>query len=128
MFKPNTPPPPKKTDFPKPESKDMEKDVMEAVERKGKPKQPESVEKAKNDLRRIIKQVGIDPQRIVKAGQMAERALKDPKMYQVAIQMAIKENLISEKDVQPGVIDYAILGKGLTAGRLTQELIDEGLV
>jgi len=57
------------------------------------------------------------------AGQYAERALRDPAMYPVAIQMAIKENLISEEDVQPGGIDYKLLANGITAGMLTQELI-----
>jgi len=128
MFKPNLPPPPEKSGFPKSEKGPLEKDVMEAVKNKGKPKQPEGVEKAKNDLRRIIKQVGIDPKRIVKAGQMAEMALKDKSLYPMAIQNAIKENLVAEKDFQPGVVDYGLLAKGITAGRLAQQLIEEGSV
>lgn len=86
----------------------------------------QKIEKAKNDLRRIIQQVGIDPQRIIKAGQYASMALKDPSMYQMAIQYAIQENLISQDDVQPGGIDYKILANGITAGKLTQELMQEG--
>lgn len=92
------------------------------------PAQPnrQQIEKAKNDLRRIIKEVGIDPQRIIKAGQYAEMALKDPSMYQMAVQYAIQENLISQDDVQPGGIDYKILASGITAGKMTQELLQEG--
>ena len=104
-------------------------DVMALIQRKGqaqKVEQTPEVKKAKNDLRRIIQQVGIDPQRIILAGQYAERALRDPAMYPVAIQMAIKENLITEQDVQPGGIDYKLLANGITAGILTQELLDEG--
>lgn len=105
-------------------------DVMALIQRQGKPQieQTPEIKKAKNDLRRIIQQVGIDPQRIVIAGQYAERALRDPAMYPVAIQMAIKENLISERDIQPGGIDYKLLASGITAGMLTQELLDEGLL
>lgn len=108
--------------------KQMDADVMEVVKNKGKPKQKDVVAQAKNNLRRIIKQVGIDPQRVVQSGKYAEMALKNPAMYQMAIQYAIKENLISEKDVQSGGIDYKLLANGITAGRLAQELINEGEV
>jgi hypothetical protein len=132
-MKPISPPPPQKnSDF----SKDA--DVMALVQRQSKgavqkdikPKADAQAvkEKAKNDLRRIILQVKIDPKRIVAAGKMAERAMKDKKMYPFAIQKAIADNLISSKDVQPGVIDYSLLAKGMTAGRLTEELIKEGKV
>ena len=115
-----------KTDFVAPQQDD---EVMSLIQRKGKPEpveQTPEVKKAKNDLKRIIQQVGIDPQRIVLAGQYAERALRDPSMYPVAIQMAIKENLISESDIEPGGINYKLLAAGITAGKLTQELLDEG--
>jgi anti-sigma-K factor RskA len=106
-----------------------DEEVMALIQRKAQPQRPEQtpeVTKAKNDLRRIIKQVGIDPQRIIIAGQYAERALREPAMYPVAIQMAIKENLISENDIEPGGINYKLLAAGITAGKLTQELLDEG--
>lgn len=104
-------------------------EMMALIQRKGKPDRPEQtpeVIKAKNDLRRIIQQTGIDPQRIIIAGQYAERALREPAMYPVAIQMAIQENLISESDIEPGGINYKLLAAGITAGKLTQELLDEG--
>ena len=115
-----------KTDFTAPQ---QDADVMALIQRKGQlspVEQTPEVKKAKNDLRRIIQQVGIDPQRIIIAGQYAERALRDPAMYPVAIQMAIKENLISESDIEPGGINYKLLAAGITAGKLTQELLDEG--
>mgnify|MGYP006276326039 CR=1 FL=1 len=98
----------------------------------GKPQMPTQsvskgeIEKVKNNLRRIIQQVGIDPQRIIKAGQYAQMALKDPTMYQMAVQYSIQENLINESDIQPGGIDYKLLANGITAGKLTQELLQEG--
>jgi hypothetical protein len=104
----------------------VDTDVMDLIKRKESPEQSPEVLKAKNDLRRIIKQVGIDPMRIVMAGKYAEEALTNPSMYPVAIEVAIRENLISESDIQPGGINYNLLAAGITAGKLTQELLDEG--
>lgn len=99
-------------------------DVMAQI--KGKKKSPE-VEKAKEDLKKAIIQYKLDPQRLIKAGKMAEAGLRDPKMYQMAIQMAIKEGFITPQEVQPG-IDYKLLANGITAGKLTQELLSEGKI
>ena len=104
----------------------VDTDVMDLIKRKDSPEQSPEVLKAKNDLRRIIKQVGIDPMRIVMAGKYAEEALTNPDMYPIAIEVAIRENLISEKDIEPGGINYKLLAAGITAGKLTQELLDEG--
>jgi len=122
------PTPQKKPDF-APQQESMEKDVMQAVKNKGKPEQSPEVIKAKKDLARVIKQVGIDPQKIVEAGQYAEAALKDPNMYQVALQMALKNGILTEDQLpkEPG-IDYKLLANGITAGKLTQELLAEGAI
>ena len=127
MFKPTTPAPQKKSDFGATQQKPLEKEVMEAVKRKGKPTQPKEVEKSKTELLNVIRQQNLDPQAIIRAGKMAEAALKNPReMYQVAVDNAIKQGLIRPQDVQPGVIDWKILGIGLTAGKLTEQLIQEG--
>ena len=122
------PTPQKKTDF-APQQESMEKDVMQAVKNKGKPEQSPEIVKAKRDLARVIKQVGIDPKKIVEAGQYAEAALKDPNMYQVALQMALKNGILTEDQLpkEPG-IDYKLLANGITAGKLTQELLAEGAI
>ncbi len=117
-------PPPEKMENDAPQQVDVE--VMELIQRKKQPEQSAEVKKAKNDLRRIIKQVGIDPQRIIQAGLYAEEALTNPAMYPIAIEVAIRENLISEKDIEPGGVNYKLLAAGITAGKLTQELLDEG--
>ena len=117
-------PPPEKMENDAPQQVDT--DVMDLIKRKESPEQSPEVLKAKNDLRRIIKEVGIDPMRIIMAGKYAEEALTNPSMYPVAIEVAIRENLISESDIQPGGINYNLLAAGITAGKLTQELLDEG--
>jgi hypothetical protein len=122
------PTPQKKPDFAT-QQESMEKDVMQAVKNKGKPEQSPEIVKAKRDLARVIKQVGIDPQKIVEAGQYAEAALKDPNMYQVALQMAVKNGILTEDQLpkEPG-INYKLLANGITAGKLTQELLAEGAI
>jgi hypothetical protein len=118
-------PPQKKSDFS--EKLAQDKDVMGLVANGGKPKQSPEVEKAKNDLRRIIKQVGIDPQKVIQAGKYAEAALKDPKLYPMAIENAVKSGLLTPDQVpkEPG-INWQLLSQGMTAGKLTEELIQEG--
>lgn len=117
-------PSPEKMENTAPQQLDVE--VVDLIKRKESPEETPEVKKAKNDLRRIIKQVGIDPLRIIQAGQYAEEALRNPSMYPIAIEVAIRENLISEKDIEPGGINYKLLAAGITAGKLTQELLDEG--
>jgi hypothetical protein len=117
-------PTPEKMENDAPQQMDVE--MVDLIKRKSSPEQSPEVAKAKNDLRRIIKQVGIDPMRIVMAGKYAEEALTNPAMYPIAIEVAIRENLISEKDIEPGGINYKLLAAGITAGKLTQELLDEG--
>ena len=107
-------------------SQQIDVEVVELIKRKGSPEESPEVKKAKNDLRRIIKQVGIDPMRIIQAGKYAEEALTNPAMYPIAIEVAIRENLISKSDIEPGGINYKLLAAGITAGKLTQELLDEG--
>jgi len=105
----------------------INKDVMELVAGGGKPKQSPEIEKAKNDLRRVIKQVGIDPQQVIQAGQFAEAAIKNPSMYPMAIQNAVQAGLLTQDQLPKGPgMDFQLLGNGLTAGRLTEELVKEG--
>jgi hypothetical protein len=60
------------------------------------------------------------------AGRYAEEAITNPSIYPNANEEEIIENLISESDIQPGGINYNLLAAGITAGKLTQELLDEG--
>jgi hypothetical protein len=119
--------PPAKKNSDLPTTQPINQDVMELVAGGGKPKQSPEIEKAKNDLRRVIKQVGIDPQRVIQAGQYAEAALKNPSMYPMAIQNAVQAGLLTEDQVpkEPGV-NWKLLAQGITAGKLTAELVAEG--
>ena len=101
-------------------------EVMELVKRKGKPEQPPEVEKAKAELLKVIKDQKIDPQMLIRAGQLAEAALSDLSLYPMAVDVAIREGLISEADVGNEGINYKLLANGITAGMMVQELMEEG--
>lgn len=112
---------------PKVNAQKRDAEVMGAVQEQRAPQTKPEVEKAKRDLLRVIKQVGIDPQRIIQAGKFAEAALQRPEMYPIAIQNAVQNGLLTPDQVPKGPgIDFQLLGNGVTAGRLTQELINEG--
>jgi|APCry1669189000_1035189.scaffolds.fasta_scaffold01070_16 DNA-binding transcriptional regulator YdaS (Cro superfamily) len=129
MFKPDTPPPPKKSGFPDSAKGPLEKDVMEAVKRKGKPSRSPQIEKAKRDLLEVIKKKNLNPQAIIHAGQLAEAAMKNPReMYQIALENAIKEGLIRPEDVQPGVVDWKVIATGVAAGNMVKEMMEEGML
>ena len=53
--------------------------------------------------------------------------LKSPQMYQMALDYAVKAGILTPDQLpkEPG-IDYKLLANGITAGKLTQELIAEG--
>ena len=120
-----TPAPQKKME--NPQRPALTPDAMSAMQTPDPTMSSPEMLKAKNNLRRIIQQVGIDPQRIIQAGKYAEAALQDPKMYLMAIQNAVKSGLLTQEQVPktPGV-DYKLLAQGIAAGKLTEQLVKEG--
>ncbi len=112
-----------KMDF---QPKEIDVEVMELVKRKGKPEQPPEVIKAKDELLKVIKDQKIDPMMLIRAGQLAEAALTDLTLYPMAVEVAIKEGLISPADVGDEGINYKLLENGITAGMMSKELMEEG--
>jgi hypothetical protein len=102
-------------------------EVMNLVKNKGKTDQGDDVKKAKARILKLIKQFNIPAQKLVLAGQYAQAAIKNPKMYPVAIQMAIKEGILTpDQAPKDGMPDYKLLASGVSVGKLAQMLIDEG--
>ena len=124
----NIVPTPQKNPISAMQQKPIDADVMELVKNKGKPKNPPEVEKAKQQLLQVITTQKIDPQSLIQAGKMAQAALKNKEMYPMAIDMAIKQGFIKPQDVSKNGIDYKLLATGITAGKLTQQLVDEGKI
>lgn len=119
------PTPQKKPDFAT-QQESMEKDVMDVVKRKGKPKQSPEVEKAKEQLRQYIKEYQINPQTLIQVGELCNQGLRDPVAYQMAVDMAVKNGLMTQEEIGQGT-NYKLLGYGITLGKMTEELVAEGL-
>jgi len=103
----------------------INQDVMELVANKGKPKNDPKVEQAKEQIKKIIAEQKIDPQKIVRSGQLAEFALKDPKSYPMIVQQAIKEGLANPEDANEPMNPKEFAGM-VSAGKIAQMIIDEG--
>jgi hypothetical protein len=104
-----------------------DEEVMNLIKRKGTPEKPDQIQQVKNRLLKVIQTSGADPQKIIQAGKYAEMGLKSPQMYQMALQYAVQAGILTPDQLpkEPG-IDYKLLANGITAGKLTQELIAEG--
>ena len=119
-------PTPQKKPISAPQQKPIDADVMNLVKTKGKPKQTPEVEKAKEQIRQYITQNKIDPNILIQVGQLCSQALRDPTMYQMAVDMAVKNGIMTKEEVGPGT-NYKLLGIGITIGKLTQQIVQEGL-
>jgi hypothetical protein len=117
------PPAKKNSDFPM--TQPINKDVMELVANKGKPKADPKVEKAMAQLKEIMAKNNIQPQILVEAGKMADAALKDKSLYPMVVEMAVKQGLITPDQIKPGG-DARLLAGASTAGKLAQMMIDQG--
>jgi hypothetical protein len=118
------PPAKKKSDLPM--TQPINKDVMELLSNRGKPKQHPEVEKAKEQIRQYITQYKIDPNMLIQVGQLCSQGLRDPTMYQMAVDMAVKNGIMKKEEVGEGT-NYKLLGIGITIGKLTEQLVQEGL-
>jgi hypothetical protein len=122
----STSPPQKNLQNPNTAQQQMNPEVMNLLKNKGKPKQPAAVEKAKEQIRQYIIQYKLNPQTLIGAGQMAQKGLRDPVAYKMAMEMAIKYKLTTPQEVGQG-INYKILGYAITIGKLTEQLVQEGI-
>lgn len=100
-------------------------DVMGAVARKGKKTVRPEVQQAKEQIREIMKSQNMSPDMVVRAGKMAELAIRNKAMYPAMVQLAVKERMIEPNQIGPG-IDYKFLASVVSAGRIAQMIIDEG--
>lgn len=121
-----TPAPQEKIKNPNTAPQQMNPEVMTLLKNKGKPKQPAAVEKAKEQIRQYIIQYKLNPQTLIGAGQLAEKGLRDPVAYKMAMDMALKYKLATPQEIGEG-INYRILGYAITIGKLTEQLVEEGL-
>jgi hypothetical protein len=102
----------------------MNIDILNTLKNKGKPKQSPAVERAKQHIQNLIAKKIVNPQTLIRAGQLAEKGLTDPVMYQMAMQMALQNNLIKPEQMSSGK-NYKALGIAITAGKLAEEIVNE---
>ena len=123
----NASPSPKKMENPALATQPINQDVMDLVANKGKPKDPSlsdpQVQESIAKLKEIIQRNNIDPQIIIRGGQMADKALLDRNLYPMLVEMAVKEGLISPDKVQQG-FDPKLIAGASTAGKLAQMIVD----
>jgi hypothetical protein len=116
------PPAKKISDFPM--TQPINKDVMELVANKGKPKNPPNVEKSKAQIQQLMAQGNIRPEQLVRAGQMAMMAIQDKSTYPMLVQMAVQEGLIQPNELPP-TPDYKMLAGLVSAGKIAQMIVDQ---
>ena len=104
----------------------LNKDVMGLLKTKGRPTQLPQIEKAKEQLRQIFIQNNIDPKVVVQAGNMATQALRDPAMYQMAMDMIVKNGIMTQQEIKSASKDR-VIGITILAGKLAQMLVNEGM-
>ena len=104
----------------------INQDVLNLLKNKGKATQDPVVEKAKEQIRQYITHYKIDPNQLIQVGKLCSQALRDPTIYQMAVDMAVKNKLMTKEEVGTGT-NYKLLGYGITVGKLTEQLVQEGL-
>ena len=103
----------------------INQDVMNLVANGGKSLGNPQVQKAINDMKKAMAEQGIDAQSLVKIGQLAEFALKNPKSYPMVMDQAIKAGLATPQDAQEKMNPKEFAGL-VSAGKLAQMILDEG--
>jgi len=109
-----------------PKTQPINADVLNLLKTKGKATQDPVVEKAKEQIRQYITHYKIDPKVLIQVGQLCSQALRDPTIYQMAVDMAVKNKLMTKEEVGTGT-NYKLLGYGITVGKLTEQIVQEGL-
>lgn len=82
-------------------------------------------EQAKRDLIESIKEEGLDPNMLMKLGDMAEAVLKDQSLYPQFLQAVIDNDLAEEADLS-GEIDYQLIGLFITTREIVKEMMTSG--
>jgi len=82
-------------------------------------------EQTKRDLIESIKEEGLDPNMLMKLGDMAEAVLKDKTLYPQFLQAVIDNDLAEEADLS-GEIDYQLIGLFITTREIVKEMMTSG--
>ena len=82
-------------------------------------------EQAKRDLIESIKEEGLDPNMLIKLGDMAEAVLKDQSLYPQFLQAVIDNDLAEEQEFS-SQIDYQLIGFFVATREIVKEMMASG--
>lgn len=103
-------PPQKKSGF-------SDSEVMGAMQNKQQPGQDPQLEKAKEQLQKLIIENNIDSNTLIQLGDMASQALKDKSLYPMVKQKALESKIAKPEDIQEG-FDYRFIGSLMSIAQL----------
>ena len=83
------------------------------------------LEQAKQKMRQSFSSKNVKPEQIIKIGQMAENAIKDPNMYQILMEQLKKSGLVNPALADSGH-QSGMLASLVSAGKLAQMIQREG--
>lgn len=83
------------------------------------------VAQAKSQVMALMKQEGIAPQQLVALGQMSERAISDPAIFQVLKQQMIANDMADEADLSEQN-KYRFLAVIVTLGKMAEQMMQTG--
>jgi len=122
----NLSPPPKKIE--NPQTQPINADVGNLLKNKGKTNHPPEVEQTKERILKILQTAKVNPQELISLGKYAKQAARNPELYPMVVDFALKNQLITQDMVKGKGIDYQLLSIGVTLGKLTEELVKEGKI
>ena len=111
-----------------PQTQPINQDVSNLLKNKGKTNHPPEVEQAKERILKILQTAKVNPQDLINLGKYAKQAARNPQMYPMLIDFALKNKLITPDLVKNKGVDYQLLSIGVTLGKLTEELVKEGKI
>ena len=85
----------------------------------------QDVQQAKRDLIESIKEEGLDPNMLIKLGDMAEAVLKDQSLYPQFLQAVIDNDLAEEQEFS-SQIDYQLIGFFVATREIVKEMMASG--
>ena len=103
----NPSPSPEKIENPK--TQPINADVLNLLKNKGKTNHPPEVEQTKERILKILQTAKVNPQELISLGKYAKQAARNPELYPMVVDFALKNQLITQDMVKGKGIDYQLL-------------------
>jgi hypothetical protein len=100
------------------------KGVEIEVSAPAKPSQP-NLAQIKKQVAQLMMESGIDAQQMITIGQMAEKSISDPALFQMFKQQAIANEMADEEDLS-SQNKYKFLAAVATLGKMAEQMVKTG--